>query len=188
MKWGKISSACLQAPQMSSAEHWRTSVWDIVCTMVPCVKVGVVEERSWEIGTEMSWENSDKCHNNDGLQREGAARMDLERPENTLRKLFTAFVFYKPFGQIRDDQQGGENLHSRVKSKNKACDQKVKSAKRKEKKHMVLWSLEGGLSWKVCRFDADPSGLWESVLGQPLVDPGRFVYSLVRPWSIWIVW
>jgi hypothetical protein len=42
-------------------------------------------------------------------------RVDLARPENTLRKLLTAFVFYKAFGQIRDDQNGGEKLHSRVK-------------------------------------------------------------------------
>jgi hypothetical protein len=42
-------------------------------------------------------------------------RLDLVRPVNTLRKLLTAFVFYKAFGQIGDDQHGGEKLHSRVK-------------------------------------------------------------------------
>jgi hypothetical protein len=43
-------------------------------------------------------------------------RLDLARPENTLRKLLTAFVFYKAFGQIGDDQHGGDQkLHSRVK-------------------------------------------------------------------------
>jgi hypothetical protein len=55
----------------------------------------------------------------DGLQWEGAARMeerlDLARPENTLRKLLTAFVFYKAFGQIGDDQHCGEKLRSKVK-------------------------------------------------------------------------
>jgi hypothetical protein len=44
-------------------------------------------------------------------------RLDLARPENTLRKLLTAFVFYKAFGQIRDECGLNLKLKKKVKSK-----------------------------------------------------------------------
>jgi hypothetical protein len=67
-------------------------------------------------------------------------RLDLARPENTLRKLLTAIVFYKTFGQIGDDQQGGEKLHSRVKEKKKACDQNVNLLNKRKETHGAMES------------------------------------------------
>jgi hypothetical protein len=148
MRWGKISSACLQAPQMSSAGHWRTSVWDIVCTIVRCVKMGVVE-RSWEINTELSWENSDKCHNKmDCSERERREwRRDWTwRDQKTLWENYSQHLSFIRHLVKLETISTWRKAAFDVQIKEESVWPKRRSAKEK-KRNMVLWSLSS-LDWR----------------------------------------
>jgi len=187
MRWGKISSACLQAPQMSSAEHWRTSVWDIVCTIVGCVKMGVVE-RSWEIGTELSWENSDKCHNkmdcSERERREWRRDWTWRDQKNTLRKLLTAFVFYKAFWSYWRRSARWRKAAFEGQIKEESVWPKRQSAKEKKRNTWCFGVWKEVCLLKVCRLDGDPSGLW-SPSWSALGGPRKVCVLFGKAWSIW---